>query len=319
MNLSQLYYFQHLAEVQHYTRAAEDLFITQPALSHAIASLEDELGCSLFQKDGRNMRLTDDGALFKRYVDEGLNAIDNGVSELQSRHGMLSGSIDIGAVATVRAEFLPAAMKAYRDKFGPLVEFHVYQGDTTPLNQRLEKGVYDLVIGGPYYRPSLTTKVLMHQELAVIAPKSHPLAKKESVTFKDLVGYDIITYRQNLVIGEVLTRFLASCDAPVKDMHLIRNYEDEVILGAIAMYEGVVALSLVTPSLKIDPSMAIIPLAEKGADTFYPICVCYRSKAFRSVAAQGFIDFLETFEPPQYVHPLRDPNAEGEVDLEART
>ncbi|MDD6651768.1 MAG: LysR family transcriptional regulator [Eggerthellales bacterium] len=304
MNLSQLYYFQHLAEVQHYTRAAEDLYITQPALSHAIASLEDELGCSLFQKDGRNMRLTDDGKLFKRYVDEGLNAIDNGISELKSRHGMLSGSIDIGAIATVRAGYLPAAMKAYRDEHGPLVEFHVYQGITSLLNQYLEQGVYDLVIGGPYYKSSLTTKVLMYQELAVVVPKTHPLANHESLTFNDLVGYDVITYRKTSIVGELLTKLLEDCQAPEDKLNLIRNYDDEVILGAIAQYEGVVALSLVTPSLKIDPSMAIIPLEEEGTKEFYPICMTYRSKAFRSVAAQRFIEFIETFEPPKFIHPL---------------
>lgn len=314
MNLSQLYYFQHLAEVQHYTRAAEDLYITQPALSHTIASLEDELGCSLFQKNGRNMRLTEDGALFKRFVDEGLNAIDNGINELKSRHGMISGSVEIGAIATVRASYLPAAMKAYREKFGPLVEFHVYQGNTTPLNQSLEKGVYDLVITGPYHRPSLTTKVLMHQELAVIAPKTHPLAKRESVTFKDLIGYDVVTYRQNLVIGQTLTKFLEDRNAPVSEMALIRNYEDEVILGAIAQFEGVAALSLVTSNLMIDSSMVIIPLAEEGAREFYPICACYRTKAFRSVAAQEFIDFLDTFEPPAYQHPTQAKEEKPSVD-----
>ena len=66
MNLAQLSYFRHLAKIQHYTRASEELHISQSALSHSIASLEDELGCSLFRKEGRNVYLTDDGRLFQK-------------------------------------------------------------------------------------------------------------------------------------------------------------------------------------------------------------------------------------------------------------
>ena len=68
MNLAQLSYFRHLSKIQHYTRASEELHISQSALSHSIASLEDELGCSLFRKEGRNVYLTDDGRVFQNYV-----------------------------------------------------------------------------------------------------------------------------------------------------------------------------------------------------------------------------------------------------------
>ncbi|MEF2845411.1 MAG: LysR family transcriptional regulator, partial [Eggerthellaceae bacterium] len=142
MNLAQLSYFCHLAKLQHYTRASEELHISQSALSHSIASLEDELGCSLFRKAGRNVVLTEDGSLFQKYIEEGLSLIEQGTKEVQSRHGMLSGTIKIGAIATVRSGYLPAAMKAYRDEFGSFVEFLVAQGETAPLNQRLEQGVY---------------------------------------------------------------------------------------------------------------------------------------------------------------------------------
>lgn len=68
MNLSQLYYFRKLAELQHYTKTAKELYITQPTLSDSIAALEKELGVSLFQKDGRNIKLTKYGKEFYQYV-----------------------------------------------------------------------------------------------------------------------------------------------------------------------------------------------------------------------------------------------------------
>ena len=312
MNLSQLYYFQHLAEVQHYTHAAEDLFITQPALSHSISALEDELGCTLFQKDGRNVRLTEDGRLFKTYVDQGLGAIDHGVAEIKGRHGMLTGTIDIGAIATVRSLYLPAAMTAYREKNGPLVEFRVYQGETTPLEKQLKSGAYDLVLAGPMSDSELTRVPLFHQPLAIVVSKMHPLAEHSSITYDDLKGYDVITYREGIAIGDCLTDFFKKTGAPVNELKLTRNYEDEVILGAMAMNEGVVALAVITTNLLPVPEMVIVPLDVPGADEFYPIVMSYRTKSFRTPAAQGFIEFLKTFVAPTFTHPNEVKNAAPE-------
>ena len=68
MNLSQLYYFRKLAEVQHYTKAAQELYITQPSLSASILSLERDLGIDLFQREGRGVKLTKYGRDFYVHV-----------------------------------------------------------------------------------------------------------------------------------------------------------------------------------------------------------------------------------------------------------
>lgn len=102
MNLSQLRYFRKLAEVQHFTRAAEALFITQPALSNSIKQLENELGIPLFEQHGRNVRLTKYGKEFNEYVSEGLDVIDKGIQVAQEHANSLSGTIDIGTIFTVQ-------------------------------------------------------------------------------------------------------------------------------------------------------------------------------------------------------------------------
>ena len=76
MNLNHLYYFRALAKEEHYTRTADMLSITQPSLSHAISCLESELGVKLFEKQGRNAKLTKYGALFLRY-DGKVQVVDN--------------------------------------------------------------------------------------------------------------------------------------------------------------------------------------------------------------------------------------------------
>lgn len=300
MNLAQLSYFCHLAKLQHYTRASEELHISQSALSHSIASLEDELGCSLFRKAGRNVVLTEDGSLFQKYIEEGLSLIEQGTKEVQSRHGMLSGTIKIGAIATVRSGYLPAAMKAYRDEFGSFVEFLVAQGETAPLNQRLEQGVYDLVIAGPYHAPSIECHTLFYQRLVVAVRRDHPLASLTKVRWSNLIGHTVITYRRGIQCGETLEAFLQKTNAPIDKLHLVRNYEDEVILGALAVHESSVALCMMTSNLLPDPDMILLPLDEPGSEEFYPISMTYQKNALKTPEVQSFINFLSDFKAPQY-------------------
>ena len=84
MNLYHLRYFVTLAKLEHYTKAAEELCITQPSLSHAISLLEKELGVTLFQKEGRNIVLTKCGKIFLEKVKESLKILDNSILELKA-------------------------------------------------------------------------------------------------------------------------------------------------------------------------------------------------------------------------------------------
>lgn len=94
MNLHHIRYFIKLAQIQHYTKTAEDLMITQPTLSQAIATLEDELGVRLFEKEGRNIVLTKYGNLFLDYVQASMEIFDKGVNTLK-RTSIGEGRIDL--------------------------------------------------------------------------------------------------------------------------------------------------------------------------------------------------------------------------------
>ena len=98
MNLNQLYYFQKVAQLQHYHQAAKELNISQPSLSRSIANLEEELGVSLFQKNGRNIELTKYGSIFLEHVNRIIEEIKIAENKMKSLAGSSSGHIDIGYV-----------------------------------------------------------------------------------------------------------------------------------------------------------------------------------------------------------------------------
>ena len=119
MNLRQLQYFKTIAELEHYTRAAEKLYVSQSNLSHSIQELEDELNVEFFVRKGRNIKLTKYGELFLPYVSQALNLLDTGVARLQDYINPNSGTVVMACFPSL-AEFAPELIVRYfiRDQPG---------------------------------------------------------------------------------------------------------------------------------------------------------------------------------------------------------
>ena len=295
MNLSQLYYFQKLAELQHYTHAAEELFISQPTLSHAIASLEDELGCKLFRKQGRNVRLTEDGAVFRDYVVEALGVLDDGVAELKIRQGKLSGTVQVGAIATVRTDYLPQFVLDYRKKRGNLIELRIEQGSTQELVEWLLEGKFDLVIASKVEDPRIHFTRLFEHSMGVIVREDHPLAKKDTVSLADVAAYEVYTYRADLPVGKLVDSFLRANGLEPSGMRLNRDSDDELMLGGIVSREPVVGLCLITSSLLAYRNLKVVPLREPSSRDIYSVGVLHLADARLSPAAKDFLAHLQQF------------------------
>ena len=179
MNLSQLYYFRKLSELQHYTKAAKELYITQPALSDAIRSLEKELGVPLFQKEGRNVKLTRYGREFSVYVHDALRELDKGIEVMHEYTGKLSGSLSVGGLYTITGDYLPALIRAYHDNYGDGVRVEVSQNFSLALIEGLKDDIYDVVFAARKENESkLHFEPVVAHQLVVGVPKgSHFCAR----------------------------------------------------------------------------------------------------------------------------------------------
>lgn len=83
VNLYQLYYFRTMAKMEHYTKAAEELCMTQPSLSHAISALESELDTHLFERQGRNVKLTKYGRRLLPYIENAIEELESGIKMMK--------------------------------------------------------------------------------------------------------------------------------------------------------------------------------------------------------------------------------------------
>ena len=115
MNLYQLRYFSLLAQTGHFRKTANQLCIAQSSLSHAIALMEQELGVSLFEKQGRRSVLTPEGAEFLKYVEKSLGILDEGIQAV--RHAANGeGIIEFGFLRTLGSEFVPALARGFLEE-----------------------------------------------------------------------------------------------------------------------------------------------------------------------------------------------------------
>jgi DNA-binding transcriptional LysR family regulator len=194
LNLKQLQYFRLLAKKQHYTQTAEELYISQPALSRTISELEKELGTYLFEKEGRNVILTKYGRFFLQYIERGLAEIETGEMKLKEMVSPQKEVIDLGFIYTLGPTFIPKVVSQFRSTKGCKdMTFQFHQGLTPALIKGLLDHKYDLVFCSNLdNEPNIEYYPLLEQELVVIAAHHHPLAQFDFVTLEEIIEYPLV-------------------------------------------------------------------------------------------------------------------------------
>ena len=285
MNLSQLYYFRKLAQLQHYTKAAKELYITQPSLSDSISSLEQELGLSLFQKEGRNVKLTKYGKEFYEYVDAALNELDKGIAVAKSKSGLLGGVIDLGCIPTILGDYVPSVLTRYREIY-PKVSFNIYQGHTLQLLDELKKGTYDVAFCSKTEDTELEFIPILAQRLILVVRADHPLAQKESVMLEELTDYSLTTYRETIPIGKIVRTVLRN-----KGVEASFSYDDEISIGGVVMATNQAAIAADTPYLSQFGYIKKIIISDIPEDTRL-VYMVYSKKNYMTKATEDFMEFL---------------------------
>lgn len=224
MNLNQLTYFVTLAQIEHYTKAAKRLAITQPSLSHAISSLEEELDVPLFERHGRNVILTRYGEVFLKYVQDSLHILNTGVDQIREMARIAGGRISIGYIHTQGSEFIPKVIKNFLNSMEETMElenrkelsgfaasfmpedqtvlearkgidFQFHNDVTSNLIRDLREEKYDVIFCSKVTGERDVNFIPVSEEkLTAIVPLSHPLAEKASVTLKELGQYPQIGF-----------------------------------------------------------------------------------------------------------------------------
>lgn len=202
-------WFLAVAEHGHVTRAAAELRVSQPGLSRAVARLERELGAALFDREGRNVRLSRYGEVFREHARRLVAEDDAARRALAQAADPGQGEIRLGFLHTQGASLVPDLIRRYRERY-PRVTFRLLQDSSARMTAALRTGEADLAIVSPRPDdPVFSWRPLVVERLLLAVPAGHRLARRRRARLADAAGEPFIAMRPGYglrAITDELTR-----------------------------------------------------------------------------------------------------------------
>ncbi|WP_373998437.1 LysR substrate-binding domain-containing protein [Bdellovibrio bacteriovorus] len=194
MDLSKLKAFVVVAEELNFRKSAEILGMSQPPLTRLIASLEEELGTSLFERTTRHVKLTGAGVFLLKEGKEILNRAQGLESEIRALGKMKAGKISIAFSSTGFLANLPKIIREFQDRF-PKIKIELQQETRSAIVKGLKSGRFDAgFLEGSLKEENFQFHSVQDENLGVLLPKNHPLSRRKEIEFKELKDETIILH-----------------------------------------------------------------------------------------------------------------------------
>ncbi|WP_079908586.1 LysR family transcriptional regulator [Paenibacillus sp. 32352] len=206
-NLEGLKVFLAVAKAGSFSKASEALFITQPAVSHSIKQLEEQLGGPLFFRTSRGVKLTAEGEMLLRYVDQAFQLLAEGERKLTEMHQMLGGVVHIGANDTICKHVLMPYLESFHNSY-PQVKMHVTNRTTQETVKLLKEGKIDFgVVNLPIQDHQLTIRSWKPLHDIFVAGASYAELMNRPVTAAELALQPLIMLERDSSIRQYVERF----------------------------------------------------------------------------------------------------------------
>ena len=217
-----------IAEHGHMTRAAEQLGVTQPALSAALRKLEDELGTELFHRTGHGVEATEAGKVFVEHAKITLRASQQTSEAVRSLVGLETGSIRVGAGATATGYLLPGAIQEVRKRH-PGLRFSIREAGSSQVAQGVLSGELDLgVVTLPIEHPRGDELMIVKEikdELMLIVPEGHALHGRKTFRWPELAGEAVIAFEAGSAVRKIIDQAAASHGVTLEVVMELRSIE----------------------------------------------------------------------------------------------
>lgn len=288
MELRHLRYFAALAEKLHFTRAAEQVHVTQSTLSHQIRQLEDELGRQLFDRVGKRVFLTQDGQLFLASVAQSLAALDAGLKNLKEPSAALAAEVRIGATAALAEVFVPQCLAAYLQG-APSARLNVEILTPEEIGRALIEERLDIGVAYPPLETAgLWSEPLFEERMRVLVRKNHPYAKRRSLRLVDLHGQKMVFGARRYSFRQMLEGYFRAAGAEPQVL-----VEGTGNFSTLRMLIAAIDIAAVLPesACPADAALRAIPL-QGPAPVLMP-SIYLKEDRPQSVAAKTLIELLK--------------------------
>jgi DNA-binding transcriptional LysR family regulator len=231
--------FLEAARAQSFTRAAETLAITQPAVSHQIKTLEDYLQTELFERTGRSIKLTKAGQTLVPLARQAVEMVTSIEEHMHTVDGEVTGDLVIGCSEPSAHYLLPYLLSRFK-RIYPNVNMIVPVVSQEILFEKLTSGNYDLGVAGTRYMPGqgLYSFPLYEDRLVLVASSVHPWAQRDSVQLDELIGESFVCRDKHSVCHRVVGSELARLGYDISRLRVVMEI-DSPQAQIIAVEHGV--------------------------------------------------------------------------------
>ncbi len=286
--------FHTVARLLSFTKAAETLHMTQPAVTFQIRQLEEHFNTRLFDRTHNRITLTPAGERVLSYSDrifELYAEMDNAVRELT---GEISGALTIGASTTIAEYMLPTLLGDFKEKY-PDVTIHLKVANSEGIVSLVESNTIDLgVVESSVTNKNLAVEVCKIDHLVAIVPPGHPLAKERSLKFARLLEYPFICREEGSgtrgVIGDYLDQF-PECEGALKVAMELGS--PEAVKGAVEAGMGVSVVSRAT--IQKELRLGTLVALELDPPLERPFSFVHQKQKFRLRVMEELLEFARCY------------------------
>lgn len=282
--------FYSVAKQLSFTKAAELLFMTQPAVTFQVKQLEEHFNTRLFERSHGKIALTPAGRLVFDYAERILalsGEMDTRIGELT---GTMSGPLLLGASLTIAEFILPRILGEFKVEH-PQVQAHMTVANSETIESRVADYALDLgLIESPSHLPGLHTQVCCDDELLMICAPGHPLAKSRSVTPQQIINEPYVSRETGSGTRGFADNYFRDCNVSPDDMNIVMELGSlEAIKGVVETGMGISILSRATIAKELKLGTLVgIPLEPRFIRS---LSLIYPKEKFRSKLLTTFAEF----------------------------
>ncbi|PZP40895.1 MAG: LysR family transcriptional regulator [Pseudopedobacter saltans] len=286
MELRELKYFIKAAELQNFTEASAQLFITQSTLSQQIKQLEEELGIPLFDRIAKRVYLTEAGKTFSPFAQKTVADAEAGKIMLNDLMNLNTGNLSVGLTYGL-SHLLTNALLHFTAKY-PKIHIQVCFGTTKELLTQLEDGKLDFILS--FYeakeKDNFSSDILFTSNLALIVGKQNPLYSRKKIQITDLPKIPIILPSNDYSIRNYMNEILESQDVSLN----VQMEINDINMLLHIVEKGASATILMQTSLFNHPSLKAITLS--GANLKRNGTITWKKEIYRKKAAKLLAELL---------------------------
>jgi DNA-binding transcriptional LysR family regulator len=286
MDTQQLQAFVTVARLGSFSRAAEQLFLTQPAISKRIDKLEQQLNVRLFDRIGRHVNLTDAGIVLLPKANSILAILDDTSREIINLAGRVTGQLRIATSHHISLHRLPPHLRAYQQKY-PQVKLDIQFAESEVIHQGLLEGLWEIgiITLNPHPHAKLEEKVIWQDTMHFVCAPHHPLATSKNVSLHSLSNYPALLSKPGTFTRELLSQRFDAANIELQVATSTNNLDTLRMLVSTGMGWSLLPHSLLNAELQSFSTDTPTIMRKLG-------CVWHHQRSL-SNAAQQFINRLQ--------------------------